>query len=173
MKTTMFRKAIFGVAVVVSLTLAVAQVPVSGQDLKGEPVLGPLAQQERAGTLRGTWRLTVTLPDESTFLSMHTYTASGGTIGINNRSTASPSHGNWVRTGRRQFTVTFVSFRFDAERQFIGTSRVTQNIRLVGPDEYRSVHLVELFDAEGNLELSRRDTGVGRRLGIVDFPELP
>lgn len=128
----------------------------------------------RGSKLEGTWWLAVERPGGlPPFVSLHTYTAEGGMVGTNTSGTAGPTHGNWVKTGRGKYTVTFWAFRFDAARQHTGYNLVSINLRLVGPDHYRSVHFVQIFDLNWGLVDTRYDNGAGTRLPVLHFPQQP
>ncbi len=126
--------------------------------------------------LEGSWLVMVTREDQSTFLSLMTFTSGGGVLEESNTtSIRSLGHGEWVRTGNRQFARTFVFFRFDGPtRGFIGTGRATANMRL-GEDlnEFRAVARIERFDVNGNLIDTSTSTELGRRLEMAEPPELP
>ncbi len=139
----------------------------------------PPAREEASSTrqsLKGSWIVTVTREDQSTFLSLMTFTSGGGVLEESNTtSIRSLGHGEWVRTGNRQFARTFVFFRFDGPtRGFIGTGRATANMRL-GEDlnEFRAVARLERFDVNGNLIDTSTSTELGRRLEMAEPPELP
>ena len=157
-------KTLFNILAVAILSLSFASTGFAAHDTQED-------SRGRKFDLEGTWMLAVERPDAPPFLSLHTYTAKGGMVGTNTSGTTGPTHGSWVRTGNRRFTVTFSAFRFDAACQYIGTNRVSLNIRFVGPHEFRSQHLVEIFDVDGNLIQTRYDAGVATRLPIVHFSE--
>ena len=126
--------------------------------------------------LEGTWIVTVTREDGRTFLSLMTFTPNGEVLEETNTSTIrSLSHGEWVRTGDRQFTRTFIYFRFDGPmRKFIGTGRATANMRLSEDlKEFRAVARVERFDAEGKLVDTGSATEIGKRLELNTIPDQP
>jgi len=64
----------------------------------------------------------------------------------------SPSHGTWHDTGHRNFTATFIFFRFNSDGTPAGTQKVTRNIIVEpNPDEFNAVAAIEIFDVSGNL----------------------
>jgi len=135
-----------------------------------------IVRAESPQNIHGTWIVTVTPAIGTPFHALQTFTRSGESIEDANaspRPIRTAAYGNWVRTGNRTFTNTRAFFRFDAARLFIGTTRVTSNIRLVQRDEFHAVALIENFNANGNPIGTARATLVGRRLEIVDFPEQP
>ena len=133
--------------------------------------------------LEGTWITTVSRESGTpglplVFTSLNTFLPGGALLETTAASmTRSPGHGQWLRTGDRQFTTTFVFFRFDAMGAFIGTQRVTRNIRLNERlDEYRAVNFVEIFDAAGTLTMTDRATETAMRLRLGELamqPEQP
>ena len=136
-----------------------------------------ILRAESPQNIHGTWIVTHIRADGTTFLALQTFTESGEFIGDANsspRPIRTAAYGNWVRTGNRTFTNTHAFFRFNPAGEFIGTTRVTPNMRLVQPDEFRAVALIENFDVNGNpIGTPARLTLIGRRLEIVDFPEQP
>ena len=161
-------KTLFKILAVAILSLSFASIGFTAHDTLED-------SRGRRIDLEGTWFLFAERPGREPLRSLHTYTPKGGMIGTNTGCciTQSPTHGSWVRTGNRRFAVTFSTFQFDAAHRYIGINRVSLNIRFVGPDEFRSVHLVEVFDVDGNLIEIRHDAGVATRLPIVRFPEQP
>ncbi len=122
-------------------------------------------------TLTGNWLVTVTrlnpLPGQvPVFLSLHTYFEGGNFLEENNGpEIRSNGHGSWQRIGPRQFTRSFIFFRFDAARIFTGTVRPTSTITLSEDgSEFQEETVAQIFDAAGNLLVTVRLSGVGQRL---------
>ena len=112
MKTTTL-KTILRLSLVAILAWTVGQTLVSGQEQSGG---------KRASDLEGTWRVQVTVRDCQTrvpirtILALNTYLREGSMMetgsGLFMRS---PSHGTWHDTGHRNFTATFIFFRFNSD----------------------------------------------------------
>jgi hypothetical protein len=111
------------------------------------------AQSSPGDSLQGTWIETVSPPGRPGFLDLHTHTAGGEVVEeTNNTVVRGEGHGQWVKTGDRQFTLTVVFFRFDGAttRKFIGMRRVTEQIELDSPDTYHALVTPQDFDVNGN-----------------------
>jgi hypothetical protein len=106
---------------------------------------------------------------------METYFPGGAMLNSGSRTLfRSAGHGQWIRTGDRRFTATFVYFSFDATGKFTETDRVTENILLNEKgDEYAQVAIIQIYDADGNLTATRSITGTGRRMAIGDLVDQP
>lgn len=129
--------------------------------------------------LSGTWEVTVTRPDGTTFLSLMTFTPSGEVLEeSNNPPIRSLAHGEWVRTGNRRFTRTWVYFRFvptsnpAIPRLFVGTNRNTANIVLSRDRKrFNAIACSQLYDVNGNPEGDRRclnETGTRLEMSTID-----
>jgi len=123
-------------------------------------------------TLTGNWISTVTrldppLPGQNTnFLSLQTFFEDGNFLEENNETVIrSTGRGHWERTGPRQFVNSFIFFRFDAARNFLGTVLPTTTITLSDDgSEYQSDTVAKAYDASGNLLRTARLSGVAHRL---------
>src|SRR5262245_2967472 len=109
-------------------------------------------------TITGTWMFTVT-PVTSppglapSFLGLVTHFEDGNLIEESNTSAIrGTGRGHWERIGHRQFTQSFVFFRFDALRTYLGTGRVTTPLTLSEDGNVlQGEATVQNFDAAGNL----------------------
>ena len=122
-------------------------------------------------TLTGNWMVTATrltpLPGQApTFLSLNTYFEDGNLLVENNTGNiTSTARGNWERTGRQQFTQSFVFFRFDVARNYLGTGRVRSTITLSEDgSEFQSDIVSQIYDVSGNLLSTAGLSGVAQRL---------
>jgi hypothetical protein len=136
---------------------------------------GPILQ--KGGTLTGNWLVTVTRIDPPpglppTFLSLQTYFAEDLFLEESNTNLIrSSARGMWDTTGLRQFRRSFLFFRFDASRNFIGTARNRATITLSEDGQrFRADAILELFDADGTplstsraIEMGQRQTEAGQR----------
>ena len=125
-------------------------------------------------TLTGNWVVTVTRTNPPpgvppTFLSLQTYFADGSFLEESNTPAMfvgrGLAHGDWEKIGQRQFTRSFLFFRFDASRNFIGTQTSTATITLSEDGQtLEGEGDIEIFDADGNLILTAHGTETGNRL---------
>ena len=165
-----------GLAPAAAAGLAVAGRAHAAPHAAPEADLSPLGQQ-----LEGTWMLTVRLdgvpppgvppviPAMNTFLPGGALFETGAGL-----ATRSPGHGQWVRTGDREFAATFAFFRFDPAGRPLGAQRVTKVIRLdEGLDELRAEARFELTDPDGTVTTRGRATESGTRLRIAQLEETP
>ncbi len=135
------------------------------------------AQGSPGDSIQGNWIETVTPPGRPAFLDLHTHTAGGEVLAeTNNTVIRGLGHGQWVKTGDRQYTLTFVCFRFDGAttRKFIGTRRITAQIQLESPDTYRGLVTPQDFDANGNPEPPPNTAPVpivGKRVPVSGSPQ--
>lgn len=106
---------------------------------------------------------------------LETYLPGGAMLSSSSRTLfRTAGHGQWIRTGDRRFTATYVYFTFDATGKFTETDRVTENILLNEKgDEYAQVAMIQIYDADGNLAATRSVTGTGKRMTIGDLVDQP
>ena len=169
---------------------SVATRAAAGLALLGMLVLGPgsmvAADSERAGAgspqLPGTWRVQVTTHDCTTgapllaFPAMLTFVKGGTLTGTTaarlfQAGQRSPDHGVWSATGRRSYrAVTEAFILFDspasppAPALHAGIQRITQDIDIVGHDEFTSDASVQFFDLSGAVVLNLCATAYGERM---------
>lgn len=149
-------KFLLAVAVICSLTII--------------PLLTKAEESNEKRTLTGNWMVTVTrvnppptLPP--TFLSLMTYFNEGNFSEESNTSSIRSTHrGSWERTGPQQFARSSIAFRFDAARNYLGTSRLTATVTLSEDgSEFQANGLIQGFDASGNLVTTAQSIEVGQR----------
>ena len=131
--------------------------------------------------LEGTWLLTVTRemapPGEPlTFPSTLTFLPGGAFFEtpslVAGRTT--PGHGQWVRTGDREFRASFLFFRLDPSGGFIGMAKVTATYTLSEDlQELRVTGFTQILDAEGTVLGARPITAAGRRMTIGEITDGP
>jgi len=134
------------------------------------PATGGQGQNEKR-TLTANWLVTVTrlnpAPGQApTFLSLMTYFEDGNLLEESNSSSIrSAGRGNWERIGHQQFTRSFVFFRFDSARNYLGTGENTTTITLSEDgSEFQANAVTRIFDGSGNLVNTLQFTEVGQRL---------
>jgi len=122
-------------------------------------------------TLTGNWLVTSTridpLPGQTlNFLGLATFFEDGNYLEENNEAALrSTARGHWERIGHRQFVNSFIFFRFDAARNYLGTAQPTTTITLSDDgSEYQGDTVVQIYDVSGNLVRTARVTGVAHRL---------
>ena len=121
-------------------------------------------------TLTGNWMVTVTRVNPPpgvapTFLSLMTFFNDGNFLEENNTTSInSTRRGNWERIGHQQFTRSFIGFRFDATRNYLGTVQVTATVALnEDGNEFQADAVILTYDTSGNLLSTRQSTEVGQR----------
>jgi hypothetical protein len=121
--------------------------------------------------LTGNWMVTVTrlnpAPGQApTVLSLATYFEDGNFLQEgNDPGIRSTGRGKWERTGHQQFTQSFINFRFDAARTYLGTRIVTSTITLSDDgSQYQGDAVAKFFDASGNLVSTALAIEVAQRL---------
>jgi hypothetical protein len=140
--------------------------------LLSSPVLA--ADSVNNNQLDGTWMVTVHRDSPPpgvapTFLALLTMTPDGQTIDESNTTTIrSLGHGEWFRTGPREFRRVAVNFRFApppaAFRTYIGVTRITADLQLsLDGDSYSGASTIETYDADGNLVSTSPGIEEGRR----------
>ena len=135
------------------------------------PLLTRAQDANEKRTLTGNWMSTVTrgdpLPGQpSTFLSLQTFFEDGNFLEENNDTPIrTTGRGHWERTGPRQFINSFILFRFDAARNYLGTLQPTTTITLnEDGSEFQGDTVAQVYDVSGNLLRTVRLTGVAHRL---------
>jgi hypothetical protein len=135
------------------------------------PPLTKADQTNEARKPTGNWMVTVTRVNPPpglapTFLSLMTYFEDGNFLEESNTTSIRSTHrGNWERTGHQQFTRSSISFRFDAARNYLGTSRLTATVTLSDDgSEFHADAVIQSFDASGNPLTTAQSTEVGQRL---------
>ena len=162
----MRKQTVLGAVALTVLTAMFAAGAISASDGKKNP---------KSQRLPGTWMTTVTLEDPppgvaASFRALNTFLPSGellvsSSVGL--PSTRSLAHGDWIRTGNRQFASSFVFFRFDPAGAFIGLQRVHRTILLAASlNAFTSTDVVEILDPGGTVIRSSRATEVGERLTV-------
>jgi hypothetical protein len=135
------------------------------------PLLTRAQEANEKMTLTGNWLLTTTrldpLPGQSpTFLSLYTYFEDGNLLyEANNTDIVGTGRGHWERTGHQQFVNSFIFFRFDAARNYLGTIQPTSTITLSEDgSEYYADTVAQVYDAAGNFVRTAHLSAFGRRL---------
>jgi hypothetical protein len=138
-----------------------------------------LASSQAAGrTLVGAWRTVVTLVNCQTgapigappIIGLSTFNR-GGTMsewGIGPGSSPAlrgPSAGVWQREhGWRDYSFTFIHYRYDASGAFVGSQKVAADAVLAASgDTYEAISAVEILGANDNVVATACATSVGTR----------
>ena len=160
----------FLLAVAVMIGLVSIPLVTGANDRNGQDRNGHDRNERR--TLTGNWMGTVTranpAPGQSpTVLNLVTFFEDGNLLQEgSDPSIRTAGHGTWKRTGHQQFTQSFLNFRFDAARTYLGTRVVTSTITLSEDgNQYQADTAVQVFDASGNLlSTGQGATEVAQRL---------
>jgi hypothetical protein len=120
--------------------------------------------------LIGAWIVTASRPagvgkNLLTFSSDGTFFRSGDTHPV-----LSGGHGAWKRVGDREFDATYIAFRFDQDRKWIGSTMTRIHI-IPGPgdDAFTGVAKISTRDLQDN-EVGTSEVRLeGRRIKVVPF----
>jgi len=123
--------------------------------------------------MNGTWETTVELSDAppgapASFSALDTFVPGGGLL----VSSSAPgpagrtlAHGTWTHTGHRQFTSTFVWFRFDGTGACVGTQQVQRTMHLSrSRARFQATDVIEIISPTGAVVATIHGTEVGRLL---------
>jgi hypothetical protein len=79
----------------------------------------------------------------------------------------SPTHGEWQRTGDREFALMFVGFAFDADGNFLAMQRIRVAPKLNETlDTFSGPFTTDFIGADGNVIVSSSGTVQGMRMRI-------
>ncbi len=130
----------------------------------------PGATAETSQGLVGAWIVTASRPggvgkNLLTFSSDGTFFRSGDTHPV-----LSGAHGAWKRVGDRTFDATYIAFRFDQDRKWIGSTKTRIEI-IPGPgdNEFTGVAKVSVRDLQDN-EIGTSEVRLeGKRIQVEPF----
>ena len=131
----------------------------------------PLASTgETSGGLVGAWIVTASRPagvgkNLLTFSSDGTFFRSGDTHPV-----LSGAHGAWKRVGDREFNATYIAFRFDENRKWIGSTKTRIHI-IPGPgdSEFTGIAKVSTRDLQDK-EVGTSEVRLeGKRIQVEPF----
>ena len=125
---------------------------------------------ETSPGLVGAWIVTATLPtgvgkNLLTFSSDGTFFRSGDTHPV-----LSGAHGEWKRVADKQFDATYIAFRFDENRKWIGSTKTRIHI-VAGPgdNEFTGMAKVSTLDLQDK-EVATSETRLeGKRIQVEPF----
>jgi hypothetical protein len=145
---------------------------------------GAVATSGTAGTrsdsgnrLAGTWNVTLDRPAPlPPFKSLQVFTGRGAMIEMANESQASRTaqYGAWERIKGRLYAATGSFFRFDAQGNFIGSTKINRTIKLApNGNRFRVVGRATVYDANGNVVASLPVRASGVRMQVERIPDVP
>ena len=126
--------------------------------------------------LEGTWLVDVTFTTPTTlfppsFKGFDTYLPGGAYIGASNVSPQA-FHGEWARTGNRQFVQTFQFFVFDSKGGYAAYVKIRALQELEDSlDHMHGVFTAELYSPDGKLLSSANGVVQSRRMAL-EAPDL-
>ena len=143
---------------------------VSGCASPGSTLMRQDTAVEANRGLVGAWVVTVSRPAGAgknllTFSSDGTFFRSGDTHPV-----LSGAHGAWKRVGDREFDATYIAFRFDQDRKWIGSTKTRIHI-IPGPgdNEFTAVAKVSTRDLQDN-EVGTSEVRLqGKRIQVEPF----
>ena len=118
-------------------------------------------------TLAGSWVVYVTPAPESDippFVNVQAFTKDGRTI--TSDSTDGAGVGEWIKTGPRQFAVTFMGFTKVGEDFLLFKVRGPLEVNKSG-DTFAGSFQTDIFDGEGNVVITFTGTVRATRFGVV------
>jgi hypothetical protein len=133
------------------------------------------AGDHAANPLVGTWVTSVTLTNppagvDGTFQGLDTFVAGGGIIVSSSQShptQRSLAHGNYTRTGDRQYACSFVWFRFDPTGAFAGMQRVRRTMTVSRDGtSFQAEDTIDVLAPNGTVVATIQGTETGQRLGL-------
>ncbi len=130
----------------------------------------PISTGETSRGLIGAWIVTASRPagvgkNLLTFSSDGTFFRSGDTHPV-----LSGAHGAWKRVGDKEFDATYIAFRFDENRKWIGSTKTRIHI-VAGPgdNEFTGVAKVSTLDLQDK-EVATSETRLeGKRIQVEPF----
>lgn len=130
----------------------------------------PISSGETSRGLIGAWIVTASRPggvgkNLLTFSSDGTFFRTGDTHPV-----LSGAHGAWKRVGDKEFDATYIAFRFDENRKWIGSTKTRIHI-IPGPgdNEFTGVAKVSTRDLQDK-EVGKSDVRLeGNRIQVEPF----
>jgi hypothetical protein len=123
--------------------------------------------------LNGTWATTVQLTDAppgapTSCNALDTFLTDGGLLvssSAANPASRGLAHGTWTHLAHRNFTATFVWFRFDPSGQPVGTQRVQRTMKVSRDgSSFTATDLIEVIAPSGAVLATIHGTEVGQLL---------
>lgn len=123
--------------------------------------------------MNGSWQTLVELSDAppgapTAFSALDTFVPGGGLLVSSSAPNAAGrtlAHGTWTHTGRREFTSTFVWFRFDSSGAYVGTQEVHRAMHLSrNRSTFRATDVIEILNPAGAVVATIHGTEVGHLL---------
>ena len=125
---------------------------------------------ETSRGLVGAWIVTASRPagvgkNLLTFSSDGTFFRSGDTHPV-----LSGGHGAWKRVGDREFDATYIAFRFDQDRKWVGSTKTRIHITSgPGDDEFTGLAKISTRDLQDN-EIGTSEVRLeGKRIKVESF----
>jgi hypothetical protein len=130
---------------------------------------GGAVAAQGAAAIAGSWLVTTADPTPS-IVGIVSHTEDGVVIQAHPNPALSAGHGAWVQTGERDYLLTFLYLRRNAQGNLVGTQKVR---RMVNLDEtgssFTGSFQNEILDLEGNVERSSTGTVQGARIVAEPF----
>lgn len=130
----------------------------------------PGSRVETSGGLVGAWIVTASRPagvgkNLLTFSSDGTFFRSGDTHPV-----LSGAHGAWKKVGDREFVATYIAFRFDQDRKWIGSTKTRIHI-IPGPggNDFTGVAKASIRDLQDKEVGSAEVRLEGKRIQVEPF----
>jgi hypothetical protein len=171
------KRILVAVAIVAVLSFQAESALAQGELPDSTIQAGATSQAKKSSDLTGSWLVTATPPGGApSFQGLMTFDPGGGFVasaqgdillipppGVPPIATA--GHGAWVKTGPREFLMTFRQIFYEADGSFQGGAKIRQAVTLSQTgNEWSGRLTVEFFDAAGNVIFSGEGSGQAERI---------
>ena len=139
----------------------------------GAGITAAQAEGERAlpqKSLAGVWVVTVDpaaspAGDPPAFESTLAYSSDHVVSEITSRAVSSAGLGRWRKTGAQTYGTSWWKYRFDATGAFVGKTVVTEQIEMMGEDDYSASSITRIVDPSGAVVAQFASAASGHRMG--------
>lgn len=136
-------------------------------------ILDVLEQAKRAQELTGSWELDiVSTPGPGApppLKALVTFAEGGGCVETILLPPVVPAHGEWRKTGDRQYEFAVVHHLLDPTGNLAATIRAKAQVSLLNRNEFTATFAGNLFAPNGNLIGPLSGTEQGRRISLESF----
>jgi hypothetical protein len=157
------RKPLTGIALLIVIAVVLAGWSATGY-----------AQGDSASSLAGAWNVKIEFdtPGVEGCTAPGMNTADGGVMAAGCSLAESPGYGHWVRTGNRQFGITFIGQGFDLATGAINsTYKVRASVRLTQDlQQFSGPFVTDVFAPDGTLVFTASGLVTAGRVNVEPLP---